>query len=66
MGALVFFLRQIPSFGVADSRARLLALIGSGTVAYVVALLASGGIERREMAFLRNMVQERLVRGGAK
>jgi O-antigen/teichoic acid export membrane protein len=66
MGALIFFLRQIPSFGMADSKAGLLALIGSGAVAYVVALLALGGIERREMAFLRNMMQERLARGGAK
>jgi O-antigen/teichoic acid export membrane protein len=66
MGAFVFFLRQAPSFGIADSRVGLLALIGSGAVAYVVALLASGGIERREMAFLRNMLQERLARGGVK
>jgi O-antigen/teichoic acid export membrane protein len=66
MGALVLFLRQVPSFGIADSKAGLLALIGFGAVAYVVALLVSGGIERREMAFLRNMLQERLVRGGAK
>jgi O-antigen/teichoic acid export membrane protein len=66
MGAVVFFLRQVPSLGIADSKAGLLALIGSGAVSYVVALLASGGIERREMAFLRNMLRERLARGGAK
>jgi O-antigen/teichoic acid export membrane protein len=66
MGALVLFLRQVPSLDTADSKVGLLALIGSGAIAYVVALLASGGIERREMAFLRNMMQERLARGGAK
>jgi len=66
MGAIVFFLRQVPSLGTADSKVGLLALIGSGAVAYVVALLASGGIERREMAFLRNMMRERLARGGAR
>ncbi|NIV38350.1 MAG: oligosaccharide flippase family protein [Anaerolineae bacterium] len=66
MGALVLLLRQVPSFGIADSRTGLLALIGCGAIVYVVALLALGGVERREMAFLRNMMQERLARGGAK
>jgi len=63
---MVVFLRQTSIFGAGDSRVWLLALIGSGSVAYVVALLASGSIERREMAFLRNMVRERLARGGVK
>ncbi len=66
MGAIVFFLRQVPTLGAVDSKLGLLALIGSGAVAYLVALLASGGIERREMVFLRNIVRERLARGGAK
>jgi O-antigen/teichoic acid export membrane protein len=66
MGVTVFFLRQVSSLGTADSKVELLALIGSGAVTYVVALLALGGIERREMAFLRNMMRERLARGGAK
>jgi peptidoglycan biosynthesis protein MviN/MurJ (putative lipid II flippase) len=66
MGVTVFFLRQVSSLGTADSKVELLALIGSGAVTYVVALLALGGIERREMAFLRNLMRERLARGGAK
>jgi O-antigen/teichoic acid export membrane protein len=64
MGAVIFFLRQLPSFGAADSRGGLLALIGSGAIAYIAALLALGGIERRELAFLREMAMERLARGG--
>jgi O-antigen/teichoic acid export membrane protein len=66
MGVLVVCLRQASIFGAVDSKAGLLALIGCGIVVYVVALLALGGIERREMVFLRNMMQERLARGGAK
>ncbi|UCC65207.1 MAG: oligosaccharide flippase family protein [Anaerolineae bacterium] len=66
MGTIVFFLRQVSVFGAVDSKVGLLALIGSGAVVYVVVLLTLGGIERREMAFLRTMVQERLARGGAR
>ncbi|HEY72997.1 MAG TPA: flippase [Thermoflexia bacterium] len=66
MGAVVFFLCQMTAFGVIDSKMGLLALIGSGAAAYVVALLALGGVERRELVFLRNMVMERLARGGAR
>ena len=65
MGAIVFFLRQSPAFGTVDSKVALLALIGFGAVAYVVALLASGSIERREMEFMRKMAMERLVRSSA-
>ncbi len=66
MGAAVFFLRQLPAFGAVDSKMGLLTLIGSGAVVYGVALLALGGIERREMAFMLNMVQERLVRASSR
>jgi len=66
MGAAVFFLRQLPAFGAVDSKVGLLTLIGSGAVVYGVALLALGGIERREMAFMLNMVQERLVRASSR
>lgn len=66
MGAIVFFLRQVPTFGAVDSKMRLLTLIGAGAIAYVVALLALGGIERREMEFLHRMAMERLAKGGAK
>jgi O-antigen/teichoic acid export membrane protein len=66
MGATVFFLRQSPTFGAVDSKAGLLALIGSGAIAYVSALLASGSIERRERAFLRKIAMGRLAKGKIK
>jgi len=66
MGAAVFFLCQMTAFGAIDSKMGLLTLIGSGAAAYVVALLALGGVERRELAFLRNMVMERLARDSAR
>ena len=66
MGTTVFFLRQLPTFGVVDSKAGLLMLIGTGAVVYAVALLALGGIERQELAFLRKMAMERLARGNAR
>jgi len=66
MGVIVFFLHQSPTFGAMNSKVGLLALIGIGAVAYVVALLASGSIERREMEFMRKMAMERLARGSAK
>jgi len=63
MGAIVFFLRPVSIFGAVDSKAGLPALIGTGAIAYVVVLLVSGSIERRELAFLRKMAMERLARG---
>ncbi len=66
MGAMVFFLRQVSIFGTIDSKWGLLALIGAGAMAYIIALLASGGIERREIEFLRSMALEQLVRGSAR
>ncbi len=66
MGAVVFFLHRMPAFGAIDSKVGLLALIGSGAAVYAVSLLALGGVERRELAFLRNLVMERLARGGAR
>ena len=66
MGLAVLLLRQVPVFGAIDSKLGLLALIGSGAIAYVMALLVLGGVERREMAFLRRMAMARLARGSAK
>lgn len=66
MAVIVLLVRQEPIFGTVDSKVGLLALIGSGAVAYVVALLALGGIERREIEFLRNMALERLARGSTR
>jgi O-antigen/teichoic acid export membrane protein len=66
MGMTVLFLRQIPAFGTVDSKLDLLTLIAAGAVAYVVALIAFGGVERRELEFLRSMARERLARGSAK
>ena len=63
MGAPVLFLRQLPAFGAVDSKVGLVVLIGGGVVVYGGALLMLGGIERRELEFLRNMVLERLVNG---
>ena len=66
MGASVFLLGRMPAFGAVDSKAGLVVLIGAGVVAYVVALLALGGIERREIEFLHSMALARLARGNAK
>jgi O-antigen/teichoic acid export membrane protein len=66
MGVTVFFLRKSHAFGTVNSKGGLVTLIGAGAVAYVVALVALGGIERREMDFLRSMALERLARGSAK
>jgi O-antigen/teichoic acid export membrane protein len=66
MGVMVFFLSQVPASGAVDSKVGLLALIGAGAVAYIVALLALGGVERREIEFLHNMALERLSRGSVK
>jgi O-antigen/teichoic acid export membrane protein len=66
MGVLVLFLSRAPLFGAVDSKVGLLVLIVSGAVAYIVALLALGGVERREIEFLHNMALERLSRGSVK
>jgi hypothetical protein len=63
MGLSVFLLSRVPVFVALDSKGGLLALIGAGAMVYVVALLASGSIERREIRFLRNLALERLARG---
>ena len=59
-------LSQAPIFATLDSKSGLLVLIGAGAIAYVVALLASGSIERHEREFLRNMVLERLTKGSTR
>jgi O-antigen/teichoic acid export membrane protein len=66
MGVSVFVLSQAPTFAAIDSKRGLLVLIGAGAIVYVVALLASGGIERREMEFLCNVALKRSARGSAK
>ena len=66
MGVGVFFLSRAPMFVATDSRWGFLALVGAGAVAYVVALVASGGIERREIQFLRGIARERLARGSTR
>ncbi len=63
MGVTVFSLSQAATFATIDSKTGLLTLIGAGALVYGVALVALGGIERREMEFLRNMALERLKRG---
>jgi O-antigen/teichoic acid export membrane protein len=65
MGVVVFLLGQSATFAHVDSKIGLLALIGSGAVAYAAALVLGGGIERREIDFLRDMALERLKRGRA-
>jgi O-antigen/teichoic acid export membrane protein len=66
MGVIVFLLRQVPIFGAVDSKTGLLALIGSGAVAYVLALLAFGGIDRQELEFLRSVTLRRPARDSAR
>ena len=44
----------------------VLLLIAIGALAYPTALLALGGIERRELKFLQSMVRERLAKGGTR
>jgi len=66
MGMIVLLLRQAPAFATVDSKVGLLVLIGAGAIAYVVALVASGGIERSEVKFLCNMALERLAGGSIK
>ena len=59
-------LSQISVFATIDSKWGLLVLIGTGAIAYAVALVASGGIERSEVKFLYNMALERLAGGSVK
>ena len=66
MGGVVFSLNQLPALTTVDSKLGLLALMGAGAITYVVALVASGGIERREIEFVRNMALERMGKGSAK
>jgi uncharacterized membrane protein len=65
MGVVVLLLGQVEALGATDSKMGLLILIGSGAVAYAVALLALGGIEKREIEFVRRMALERLKRGSS-
>jgi hypothetical protein len=66
MGVPIFFIRQAPTFGAINSKIGLLMLVAIGALVYLVALLALGGIERRELEFLCNVVRERLARGRVK
>ncbi len=63
MGAAVYLLeiplQRLTAFSALDSKLGLLTLIAAGAVAYLLALLLSGGLERRELAFLY-----RLAKGG--
>jgi O-antigen/teichoic acid export membrane protein len=59
-------LSQTAALATIDSRWGLLVLTGAGAITYIVALVASGGIERREVQFLRDMVLKRLAEGSAK
>jgi O-antigen/teichoic acid export membrane protein len=63
MGVVVFISRQVSAFGMASSKMGLLALIAIGAGCYFIALLVSGGIERRELAFVRSMIREQMTRG---
>lgn len=66
MGVIVHLVCQVPSLGTLDPKWGLLALIGCGGVVYGVALVAWGGIERREIEFVRDMALERVARGKAR
>ena len=66
MGVGVFVLSRMPALTAIDSRWGFLVLVGAGAMAYVVALVASGGIGRREIRFLRGIAQERLARGSTR
>jgi O-antigen/teichoic acid export membrane protein len=66
MGVVVIVLRQSVKFGAVDSKVGLLALIAGGAIVYIAALLALGGIERQELAFLRDTALERLAKGGVR
>lgn len=62
MGVSTFSLSCTGVFAVVNSKLGLLGLIGFGAIVYVVALVALGGVERREIVFLRNMAVERLAK----
>jgi O-antigen/teichoic acid export membrane protein len=64
MGAVVVWLGQADALGAVDSKAGLLLLVSSGAVVYAIALVALGGIDQREIKFMRNLALERLKRGG--
>lgn len=62
MGMGVWLLRRLPAFGALDSTTGLVALVGSGAAIYVVAVLALGGVERRELIYFRNLMLSRLAK----
>jgi O-antigen/teichoic acid export membrane protein len=66
MGVIVFLLGRVPDLATVDSRWEFLVLLVAGVLAYCVALVASGAVERREIQFLRSLARERLVRGSAR
>lgn len=66
MGVSVLLLSRAPTFATMDSRWSFVVLLGSGAVAYIVALVATCGIERREIQFLRSMARERVARGSTR
>ena len=66
MGVSVFLLSKAPFFATIESKWGLLILMGTGAIAYIVALLASGSVERREIEFLRRLALERLARGSTR
>jgi O-antigen/teichoic acid export membrane protein len=66
MGVSVLLLSRTPTFATMDSRWSLVVLLGAGAVAYLVALVATSGIEHREIQFLRGMARERVARGSTR
>ncbi len=70
MGGSVFVLNASLAQSVAlaslDSKAGLLLLVGAGAIAYGITLLAVGGIERREIEFLRGLILRRLAGGSSR
>jgi O-antigen/teichoic acid export membrane protein len=66
MGLIVLFLSRASVFEALDSKVGLVTLIGAGATVYIGALLALGGVDRRELKFLRDMALERMNRGRAR
>jgi O-antigen/teichoic acid export membrane protein len=70
MGIGVYLLEaalgQSPIFAPVDSTWGLLTLIGIGVVVYIGALVVLGGVERREVEFVRGMVRAGLARGNTR
>jgi O-antigen/teichoic acid export membrane protein len=62
MGMIVLGLRWVTVLDAVDPRLGLLLVIGVGGIVYVLALLASGGVERRELSFLHDVTLARLAR----